>query len=52
MTVRDLDPTEIRYLSRDLLADRVTKLQAERAVLESEVKALRELISQMHKEDA
>ncbi len=46
MTVRDLEPMEIRYLSRDLLAERVTKLQQERAELEAEIKALREALAE------
>jgi hypothetical protein len=46
MTVRDLEPMEIRYLSRELLADRVTQLQSERAALEAEIKALREALAE------
>lgn len=46
MTVRDLEPMEIRYLSRELLAERVVALQAERAQLESEIKALREALAE------
>lgn len=43
---RDLEPMEIRYLSRDLLAERVTKLQVERAALYAEIKALREALAE------
>jgi cell division protein FtsB len=46
MTVRDLDQTELKYLNRDLLAERVAKLQAERAALEAEIKALREALAE------
>lgn len=52
LPVRDLDPTEIRYLNRELLAERVTKLQAERAALYAEIEALRAALADQAKESA
>ncbi|GAA0529378.1 hypothetical protein GCM10010172_07570 [Paractinoplanes ferrugineus] len=47
MTVRDLEPIELRHLDRDLLAERVAELQEERADLEAEIKALREKLAEL-----
>jgi hypothetical protein len=41
MSTRDLTPEELRYANRDVLADHLAKVQAERAQLQAEVDQLK-----------